>query len=240
MNKEQNEFKKSLKFKISDCFEEYPKYAFDYKDAFFKQSFLTYCAIKEHFPELDFHTICRIKSFDSTYTKAQKKSLDRVYDIHGMKHIIHSVNGNDDEQTLIEYCYKVQDFLKKYYNENKMYLIPTREKDYIKEPKENGYQALHLSGVVIPEHSRRFETQIKTARMEEVAKYGNANHALKYKPREFGKYATLKVPRYATIHDEDGKPVMKELTFEECFQYFYNVPFMTYRTKFEKEMGKEI
>ena len=229
MSTERNEFLEYLHFDLSTATEEYVRYLFDYRPQFYAQACAVHKAIVEAFPELDFHTVCRIKSFDSTLNKARSKTLDRVFDIHGMKHIIHSVAGDDSEPILIGYCYKLQAFLEEYYAKHGIEIIHSRTKDYIQSPKESGYEAIHLSGAVCQQMGRRFETQIKTARMESVAKYGTANHSEKYKPRTLGKYPTTKVPTYMTItHTDDGQITSHELTQPQCFQYFYNIPYEEY------------
>ncbi len=220
-----NDFLETLKFDVPTAIDEYSKYMYDYKEDFYRQAYREHIAISKIFPELDFHTVCRIKSFKSTLDKARHKGLDKVYDIHGIRHIINSVYGKNDEDILIKYCYKIRDYLKSYYASSSIHTEINREKDYILSPKENGYQALHLSGVAMNGHNRRFETQIKTTKMDEFAKYGNANHAEKYKPRALGKNPLSNVPRYAVIRSIDGKPAMHELSLEDCFQYFYNVPY---------------
>ncbi len=219
---QRNSFIESLRFDVSAAYEEYSRYLFDYKAQFHLQALSAHIAIMEAFPELDFHTICRIKSLTSFLAKAEHKGIERVFDVHGMKHIIHFANGSDDEKLLTDYCYRLRDFLSKYYSELATKTTICRPKDYIVEPKENGYQALHFSGIC---GQRRFETQIKTARMEEVAKFGNANHAEKYKPRELGPHPLASVPRYLIIRNQDGMPITHELSLPDCFQYFYNIPY---------------
>lgn len=223
-----NDFLESIKFDIAPAIEEYSKYLYDYKQNFYKQAFGAHIAISKIFPEIDFHTICRIKSFNSSLNKAKHKGLDRVYDIHGIRHVINSVSENDNEELLTKYCYKIKRYLEGYYSSLGIQIAHNREKDYIASPKENGYQAIHISGFVPNDFGRRFETQIKTTKMDEYAKYGNANHAEKYKPRALGKNPLANVPRYAVIRNIDGNPVMHELSENDCFQYFYNVPYDKY------------
>ena len=230
-----NDFLELIKFDTSDAIEEYSRYLYDYKKGFYAQAYDEHYAIARLFPEVDFHTVCRIKSFKSTLDKAKCKGLDKVYDIHGVRHVISSVDGRDDEEILTKFCYKIKEYLKAYYRNLGIEVDDEREKDYIKNPKENGYQALHLSAFVPKEHGRKFEMQIKTEKMDNYAKYGNANHAEKYKPRELGKNPLSNVPLFAVIKNTDkDKPEMYELSFPECFRYFYNVPYEEY-LGFQKE-----
>lgn len=229
LNTNRNEFLAAIHFSVANTIEEYSKYLYEYKAPFFRQAFDAHVAIMEAFPELDFHTICRIKSFDSTLNKARSKTLEKVFDIHGMRFILHSVNGDTSEALLTSYCYKLKAYLEHYYSEQ---ILPDRTKDYIASPKENGYQAIHLSGC---DSTRRFEIQIKTVEMENVAKYGNANHAEKYKPRTLDKHPLTKVPHYAVIHNVDGNPIMHELNQAENFQYFYNRPYEDYKKQMQAE-----
>ena len=234
-----NEFLETIKFDTASAIEEYSKYLYDYKRDFYHQAYEEHYAISRLFPEVDFHTVCRIKAFKSTMDKAKNKGLDKVFDIHGIMHVINSVDDSKDEKLLTKYCYKIRDYLKSFYISHGITVEADREKDYIVHPKENGYQALHLSGMATSENNRRFETQIKTTKMDEFAKYGNANHAEKYKPRAMGKNPLANVPLYAVIRKINGKPVFDELTKETCFQYFYNVPYDKYvKTRSEQENSK--
>ena len=91
MSTQRNYFLESLQFNISDIYEAYEKYAFEWENNFNKQAIHEHEALMLAFPEVDFYTICRTKSFDSTFKKAQSKGLENVYDIHGVRHIIRSV-----------------------------------------------------------------------------------------------------------------------------------------------------
>ena len=223
-----NDFLETIKFDTATTIDEYSKYLYDYKMNFYKQAYQEHLSISKLFPEVDFHTICRIKSFKSTLDKAKRKGMDKVFDIHGIRHVISSVDGKDDEELLTKYCYKIKDYIKTRYKTAGLVVDPEREKDYIKNPKENGYQALHVSGMAPNDNNRKFEMQIKTERMDNYAKYGNANHAEKYKPRAIGQNPLLNVPLFAIIKNTDEKPEMYELSFPECFQYFYNIPYDKY------------
>ena len=70
-----------------------------------------------------------------------------------------------------EDCYKTLEAVHKlwpYYQD--------RVKDYIKQPKPNGYQSLHTTLLCLD--SNVVEFQIRTHEMDYIAKYGAANHTL--------------------------------------------------------------
>lgn len=164
---------------------------------------------------------------DATLEKAKRKGIENIYDIHGIKHIIIAIKGNDNESLLTDYCYKLENFLQDYYHSCSIELISERRKDYISTPKDTNYQAIHLSSRD-SKNGRRFETQIKTKQMEKTAKFGSASHASIYKPRNLGKTPLAKLPTYLPIVTfEDGKPMVYELPQDVAFQYFYGMPYDT-------------
>lgn len=142
MNTQRNSFLEDLKFNSSDVFELYSSYLHhDLESDFYNQCLEDHKALMHLFPEVDFYTICRIKSFDSTLNKARIKGLENVYDIHGIRHIIRAVNGNESENLRSLYCYKFKDFLESLY-ENQEFMVPmNREKDYIAFPKRKWLQS---------------------------------------------------------------------------------------------------
>ena len=66
-------------------------------------------------------------------------------------------------------CYEVLGLLHAAYR-----AVPNRFKDYISNPKENGYRSLHTE--LIGPHRLRIEVQIRTPEMHEVAERGVAAH----------------------------------------------------------------
>lgn len=141
-----NAFLESLHFNISDSIEVYGTYATgEYKEQFKKTTLAQHMAIKQKFPELNFYTTSRIKSMSATLKKSEDKGIDRVYDIHGVKHVLVDVKGNNDENLLIQYCYRIEEFLKDFFASCDIDLIERRRKDYIASPKETNYQALHFT-----------------------------------------------------------------------------------------------
>ncbi len=103
----------------------------------------------------------RQKHFASIYKKLKSKagSLENIYDIIAMRVLVDT----------IEDCYSVL---------GKIHLIykpmSGRVKDYIANPKPNGYQSLHTT--IIAENSRPLEIQIRTFEMHKFSEYGIAAH----------------------------------------------------------------
>lgn len=103
----------------------------------------------------------RQKHFSSIYKKLkQKKSqLENIYDIIAMRVLVMTV----------EDCYSVLGKIHAIYKP-----IQGRVKDYIANPKPNGYQSLHTT--IVAENNRPLEVQIRTFDMHKFAEYGIAAH----------------------------------------------------------------
>jgi len=115
--------------------------------------------------------------------RRQGRSLDvgHLYDIMAFRIITTSVDK----------CYSALGRL-----HSKFKPIPSRFKDYIALPKDNGYQSLHTS--VFGPAGKRIEIQIRTLAMHQTAEQGIAAHWL-YKE---GKPLRVKEQsRYAWLHD---------------------------------------
>ena len=109
----------------------------------------------------------RVKSFYGIYKKVytQHKSIDEIYDKYAVRVIVTTVNE----------CYSVLGLIHDMFRP-----IPNRFKDYIANPKPNGYQSLHTS--VLGKEGIPFEVQIRTWEMHANAEYGVAAH-WKYKEK---------------------------------------------------------
>jgi len=140
-------------------------------------------ALKEH--NIDAEVNGREKTTYSIYRKMVKKNLafDQLTDIVAYRIIVKDVPT----------CYEVLGHIHNMYK-----AIPGRFKDYLSNPKPNGYQSLHTS--VIGPYANRIEIQIRTRDMHDVAENGIAAHWL-YKQKE-GKTVSPsdeKHPQYAWL-----------------------------------------
>ncbi|MCQ2253327.1 MAG: HD domain-containing protein [Bacteroidales bacterium] len=114
----------------------------------------------------------RPKSIYSIYMKMQKKhvTFEEVFDKFAVR-IIFTPSDPDHEK---EECLKIVELIREDY-----YIHPDRTRDWINVPKENGYEAYHVT-VYDKETQRWVEIQIRSERMDEIAEYGFAAH-WKYK-----------------------------------------------------------
>jgi GTP pyrophosphokinase len=106
----------------------------------------------------------RPKSIYSIYQKIQKyadqgKELSDIYDLYALRVLVESP----------EDCYKALGITHQIWSP-----IPGQFDDYIANPKENMYQALHTT--VKCQGGNPLEVQIKTHEMHQVAEYGVATH----------------------------------------------------------------
>ena len=118
----------------------------------------------------DFDIYGRPKSIHSIWNKIKKKgvSFDEVYDLFAIRIILNSAPEKEKEE-----CWKVYSMITDEYNPS-----PERLRDWLSNPKNNGYEALHTT-VMGPE-GKWVEIQIRTKRMNEIAEKGLAAH-FKYK-----------------------------------------------------------
>ncbi|MFN4057282.1 MAG: RelA/SpoT family protein [Roseinatronobacter sp.] len=103
----------------------------------------------------------RAKKPYSIWRKMQEKDLafSRLSDIYGFR----IITGSVDE------CYTVLGLMHRRWR-----AVPGRFKDYISQPKSNGYRSIHTT--VSGRDGKRVEIQIRTHEMHEVAEAGVAAH----------------------------------------------------------------
>lgn len=112
----------------------------------------------------------RPKSIHSIWNKMKKKgvSFEEVYDLFAIRIIVNSPPSKEKED-----CWKVYSMITDEYNPS-----PERLRDWLSNPKSNGYEALHTT--VMGPSGKWVEVQIRTKRMNEIAEKGLAAH-WKYK-----------------------------------------------------------
>jgi GTP diphosphokinase / guanosine-3',5'-bis(diphosphate) 3'-diphosphatase len=120
--------------------------------------------------ELNAEIYGRPKSIHSIWNKMKKKGVEfeEVYDLFAIRIILDSPQEKEKED-----CWKVYSMITDEYNPS-----PERLRDWLSNPKSNGYEALHTT--VMGPQGRWVEVQIRTKRMNEIAEKGLAAH-WKYK-----------------------------------------------------------
>ncbi len=120
--------------------------------------------------EFDFEIYGRPKSIHSIWNKMKKKgvSFEEVYDLFAIRILVNSPLEKEKED-----CWKVYSIITDEYTPS-----PERLRDWLSNPKSNGYEALHTT--VMGPHGKWVEVQIRTKRMNEIAEKGLAAH-WKYK-----------------------------------------------------------
>ncbi len=118
----------------------------------------------------DFEIYGRPKSIHSIWSKIKKKgvSFEEVYDLFAIRIIVNAPPEREKED-----CWKVYSIITDAYNPS-----PERLRDWLSNPKSNGYEALHTT--VMGPQGKWVEVQIRTKRMNEIAEKGLAAH-WKYK-----------------------------------------------------------
>ena len=101
----------------------------------------------------------RVKRLYSLYKKLKKRDLTKVYDLIALRIIVPTIAD----------CYTCLGIIHCHYTP-----LKGRIKDYIAQPKPNGYQSLHTT--VFSEDGELVEVQIRTPLMNERAQFGVAAH----------------------------------------------------------------
>ena len=123
--------------------------------------------------DFDFEIYGRPKSIHSISNKMKKKGVafEEVYDLFAIRVILDSPAEKEKED-----CWKVYSIITDEYTPS-----PERLRDWLSNPKSNGYEALHTT--VMGPQGKWVEVQIRTKRMNEIAEKGLAAH---YKYKEGG------------------------------------------------------
>ncbi len=118
----------------------------------------------------NFEIYGRPKSIHSIWNKIKKKAVafEEVYDLFAIRVILDAPPEREKED-----CWKVYSLITDQYTPS-----PERLRDWLSNPKSNGYEALHTT--VMGPQGKWVEVQIRTKRMNEIAEKGLAAH-YKYK-----------------------------------------------------------
>ena len=116
----------------------------------------------------------RVKSPYSIWMKMENKHIpfSEVYDILAIRIVFVPKDRNEE----IDECYRIYGALTKIYTPH-----PTRFRDWLSNPKANGYQALH--NTFMSKQGKWIEVQIRSDRMDNIAEQGFAAH-WKYKDKD--------------------------------------------------------
>ena len=117
----------------------------------------------------------RTKSIFSIYQKMKRKhvNFEDVYDVFAVRFVFDA-----EPQDEVKRCWDIFRIVSNIYPHNK----PDRVRDFLTNPKPNGYQALHTT--VMSKSGKWIEVQIRSRRMDEIAERGFAAH---YKYKKDGK-----------------------------------------------------
>lgn len=132
---------------------------------------------------LTFEAKARLKSNYSIWKKMETKHIpfEEVYDLYAVRIIFEC----DDQSKEKNICWNIYSAITDLYKPH-----PDRTRDWLSNPKANGYQALHLT--VMGPDGNWVEVQIRSRRMDEIAEKGFAAH-WKYKIGEGDEESELNV-----------------------------------------------
>lgn len=209
--------------------------------------------LKEHLPDIDFYSRIRIKSPFSYNKKMNDKIIKgedlNIYDIIGERIIVTDVNESKNPELLEKACYdiakclddfrKTTDFKLKTIDNPETFghsNSPYISKDYISNPKNNGYQSLHILSEDSTNPDCSYETQIRTYPMEEKAKKDEQIAHSKYKARYLDDSSILRIPKYIEITDfpdKDGLPSLYDIPPKYAFHHYYGLTFDEYKKELD-------
>lgn len=151
--------------------------------------------------DLNFDIKGRSKSIASIWNKMKRQGVgfEKVYDTFAIRVIIDCEKHLEKAQ-----CWQAYSLITDKYKPN-----PSRLRDWISSPKNNGYESLHTT--VFGHEGKWVEVQIRTKRMDEIAEKGHAAH---WKYKEY-KNDTNKDEVYTQIRASLEKPVEKDESNQE-------------------------
>jgi GTP pyrophosphokinase len=141
--------------------------------------------------KIPFTIKARTKHYYSIYKKMKKynKHIDEIFDLNGVRVITDNLTN----------CYQIFGIIHSLWQP-----IPSRFRDFIANPKKNGYRSLHTT--VIFEKRKAVEIQIRTEEMNEFNEYGVAAHWY-YKKGHKPSLEQLKwLSKLKEVHKEELSP----------------------------------
>ncbi len=157
---------------------------------------------------INFTIKSRVKHYYSVYNKMRKfnKKIDDIFDLYGIRVITDSV----------EDCYAIFGIVHSLYQP-----VPGRFKDYIANPKSNGYKSLHTTVMVAKR--KALEIQIRTYEMDQMNEYGIAAHwyyKIGQKATELKWLEELKRVQNETLAPEDYyQTIRDDILKEEIYTF---------------------
>lgn len=136
--------------------------------------------LSQHLPkDISFQILCRQKSWESALRKILSYYFEGVSinlsDVIALRIIIDS---NKSEDEMCDICHTITDLCIDFFKHSMCIVMPPSKKigdnplykDYIDNPKPNGYQSIHLS--FMDKKNIIFEVQIRTAKMDIDSEFG--------------------------------------------------------------------
>jgi len=126
----------------------------------------------------------RLKSIYSIWNKMQTKNVpfEEIYDLFAIRIVFEHPDDSSYSRTRAQ-CYHIMSLITDIYPHHEQ-----RIRDWVKNPKPNGYEALHIT--VMGPRGRWVEVQIRSTKMDDIAEKGLASH-WKYKTNEKGSSGSL-------------------------------------------------
>lgn len=128
----------------------------------------------------------RLKSIYSIWNKMQNKGVpfEEIYDLFAIRIVFDHPDNYEDKQARSQ-CYQIMALITDIYPHHEQ-----RIRDWVKNPKANGYEALHIT--VMGPRGQWVEVQIRSRKMDDIAEKGLASH-WKYKTNDGGSSGSLDV-----------------------------------------------
>ncbi|NDC76711.1 MAG: bifunctional (p)ppGpp synthetase/guanosine-3',5'-bis(diphosphate) 3'-pyrophosphohydrolase [Chitinophagia bacterium] len=147
----------------------------------------------------------RPKSIHSIWNKMKKKGVEfeEVYDLFAIRIIIDGPQEREKED-----CWKAYSLVTDMYTPS-----PERLRDWLSNPKSNGYEALHTT--VMGPQGRWVEVQIRSRRMNEIAEKGLAAH---WKYKEGGQEGDRFDQWFGQIREALGHQELSSIDFLQDFK----------------------